>query len=174
MSKSLCAQFHAWEKWSGRRVLKLKDAWEPTPFPAELPLTERAQRRSRPAIPTPNLGYNAPSARGAAPDQVSEVRFACGVLRRKGGVVMVVALKREEAEERHRTRQHYALATRLSEGQMLIVVRHCASLEADNAIQPRWNYVPTRAFHLQVYGERGLLLTSILTERFESRGVLEM
>ena len=171
--ESLCAEFHARERQAAE-VLKLGDAWEPTPFPAELPAAERARRCDDPPfLPKPWI-QRPPRLVEPPPDQVSEVRFACGVLRRKGGVVMVVALKREEAEEKHRTRQHYALAARLPDGN-LIVVRHCTGWSPHNPIQPRNpNYVPTRAFHLQVYGERGLLLHVDFDERFENRGVLEM
>ena len=90
------------------RVHRLGDAWEPSPFPIEVPEAERAQRCDEPPFPAQPWIAPPPGLVNAPPTQPGEVRFASKSLRRQGGLVLVVALTREEAEERHRTRQNYA------------------------------------------------------------------
>jgi hypothetical protein len=171
--ESLCAGFHAKEKRAAE-VLKLGDAWEPAPFPAELAAAERARRCDDPPFPTKPWIRPSPRLVEAPPDQVGEVRFARDKLWRKGGVVMVVALTREEAEEKHRTRQHYALAARLPDGHLL-VVRHHTGWSPHDPRQPRNpDYVSARTFHLEVYGARGRLLHVNISEDLDRCGVLQM
>jgi hypothetical protein len=99
---SLCAEFRS-KEGEAANALKLGDAWEPAPFPCEVPESERARRcddplfRTTPWIPRPSRLVEEP------PQEVGEVRFARDVLWRKGGVVMFVVLTREEAEDKHRT-----------------------------------------------------------------------
>ena len=62
--------------------------------------------RPEPWIPPP------PGLVAEPPAQPGEVRFARGVFRRRGAVILFVPLTRDEAEEKHRTRQDYALARR--------------------------------------------------------------
>src|SRR5262245_19173682 len=83
--ESWCAGCHAREKRAAE-VLKLGDAWEPAPFPVELPQAERAQRCSDPPFLTKPWIPRPPRLVETPPDQVGEVRFACDVLWRKGGV----------------------------------------------------------------------------------------
>src|SRR5262245_28979207 len=77
----------------------------------------------RPAIPDETLDTSPSSTGGdaARPGRRSSLRVRRAVAQGRRG--MVGALTREEAEEKHRTRQHYALATRLPDGHLL-VVRH--------------------------------------------------
>jgi hypothetical protein len=171
--ESLCAEFHAREKQAAE-VLKLGDAWEPAPFPVELAAAERARRcddppfLTKPWIPRPLRLVDAP------PDQVGEVRFAHNILRREGRVVMFVAFTREEAEEKHRTRQDYVLAARLPDGN-LIVVRHHTGWSPHDPKQPRNpNYVPTRTFYLEAYGARGRVLRVNFSEPVAEPGPLKM
>jgi len=171
--ESLCAEFRAMERQAAE-VHKLGDAWEPTPFPVELPAAERARRCDDPPFVTKPWIPRPPRLVEPTPDQVGEVRFAHDILWREGGVVMFVAFTREEAEEKHRTRQDYALAARLPDGN-LIVVRHDTGWSPHDPAQPRNpNYVPTRTFYLEAYGARGRVLHVNFDERFENRGVLKM
>ena len=87
------------------RVHRLGDAWEPSPFPIEVPEAERAQRCDEPPFPARPWIAPPPGLVNAPPTQPGEVRFASKSLRRRSGLVLVVALTHEEAEERHRTRQ---------------------------------------------------------------------
>jgi hypothetical protein len=171
--ESLCAEFHARESRAAE-VLKLGDAWEPAPFPAELPEPERERRcddppfLTKPWIPRPARLVEPP------PDQVGEVRFAREVLWRKGGVVMFVALSREEAEEKHRTRQDYTLAARLPDGN-LIVVRHRTGWSPHDPEQPgNPDYVPSRTFYLDAYGTRSRVLHANFSEPVAEPGPLKM
>jgi hypothetical protein len=170
---SLCAEFRSKEA-AVAKYLKLGDAWEPAPFPAEVPAAERARRCDDPLfLPTPWIP-RPPRLVEQPPSEVGEVRFAHAVLRRKGGVTMLVALTREEAEERHRTRQQYALAARLSDGNLL-VIRHHTGWSPHSPDQPKNpNYVPTRTFHLEVHGTRSRVLHSGFHEDLDKSGEMQM
>ena len=170
---SLCAEFRSKEA-AVAKYLKLGDAWEPAPFPAEVPAAERARRCDDPLfLPTPWIP-RPPRLVEQPPSEVGEVRFAHTVLRRKGGVTMLVALTREEAEERHRTRQQYALAARLSDGNLL-VIRHHTGWSPHSPDQPKNpNYVPTRTFHLEVHGTRSRVLHSGFHEDLDKSGEMQM
>ncbi len=171
--ESLCAEFRVKES-EAAKVLKLGDAWEPAPFPAEVPQSERPRRCDDPRFPATPWIRRPPRLVEAPPDLVGEVRFAHGVLLRGDGVIMFVALTREEAEEKHRTRQVYALAARLRDGHLL-VVRHVTRWSPYDPDQPKNpDYVPTRTFYLEVHGARGRLLQTTFSERFAKPGVVEM
>jgi hypothetical protein len=171
--ESMCAGCHAREKRAAEG-LKLGNAWESAPFPVELPQAERARRCDDPPFVTKPWIPRPPRLVEPPPDQVGEVRFAHDVLWRKDGVMMAVALTREEAEEKHRTRQHYALAARLPDGN-LIVISHYTWWSPHNPRQPRNpNYIPARRFHLEVYGARGRLLHVNISEDLDRLGVLRM
>ena len=101
---SLCAEFRSQEEKIAR-VHRLGDAWEPSPFPIEVPEAERAQRCDERPFPAQPWIASPPGLVNAPPTQPGEVRFASKSLRRRSGLALVVALTREEAEERHRTRQ---------------------------------------------------------------------
>jgi hypothetical protein len=119
---SLCAEFRAKEQHAAR-TLKLGDAWEPAPFPVEVPEAERPRRCDDPLFVTQPWIPRPPQLAEPAPQQVGEIRFSEDVVWRKRGLIMLVALTREQAEDKHRTRQRYVLVTRLADGHLL-VVRH--------------------------------------------------
>ncbi len=169
----LRAVFHSKERRAAE-VLKLGDAWEPAPFPAEVPEAERARRCNDPLFHTTPWIPRPPRLVEAPPDLVGEVRFAHGVLWRGHGVIMFVALTREQAEEKHRTRQHYALAARLPDGHLL-VVRHSTGWSPHSPDQPKNpDYVPTRSFHVEVHGARSRLLHAYFSECVDEPGVMRM
>jgi hypothetical protein len=171
--ESLCAEFRSKESHAAK-VLKLGDAWEPAPFPAEVPAADRARRCNEPLFLTKPWIPRPPRLVGEPPGQVGEVGFARDVLWRKGGVVMFVVLTREEAEEKHRTRQNYALATRLADGNLLVLY-HRTGWSPHSPDQPKNpRYVPSRDFFLALHGTRGRLLYAELHEDFDNRGVLQM
>ena len=119
---SLGAEFRLQEE-KVAKFHRLGDAWEPSPFPIEVPDAERAQRCDEPPFPARPWIVPPPGLVNAPPTQPGEVRFASKSLRRRGGLVLVVALTREEAAERHRARQDYVLAMRRPD-ESLLVVRH--------------------------------------------------
>src|SRR5262245_59289471 len=81
--ESLCAEFHAMERQAAE-VLKLGGAWEPAPFPVELPQAQRGPRCDDPPFSTKPWIPRPPRLMEPAPDQVGEVRFAHDVLQREG------------------------------------------------------------------------------------------
>jgi hypothetical protein len=170
---SLCAEFRSKEAEEAK-ALNLGDVWEPTPFPAEVPEPERAQRCDDPPFITTPWIPRPPRLVEAPPDLVSEVRFARGVLRRRDGVMMLVALTREEAEELHRTRQDYALATRLSDGHLLVLRHHTRWSPHDPDQPTNPNFVPSRSFYLEVHGPRERLLQGHFDEDLHQVGLMRM
>ena len=137
---SLGAEFRS-EEEKIARVHRLGDAWEPSPFPIEVPEAERAQRCDEPPFPAQPWIAPPPGLVNAPPTQPGEVRFASKSLRRQGGLVLVVALTREEAEERHRTRQDYVLAMRRPD-ESLLVVRHHTGWSPHDPAAGNPNYIP--------------------------------
>ena len=101
------------------------------------------------------------------------MRFAKETRWRKGRVILVLPLTREQAEEKHRTHQDYALATRL-QGGTLLVRNHRTGWSPHDPEQPRNpDYVPTRRIALAAYGSFGRVWAQF-DEGFDARGVLEM
>jgi hypothetical protein len=172
-SASLCAEFRSKEAEVAKH-LNLGDAWQPAPFPVEVPAAERERRCDDPLfLPTPWIPRPARLVE-EPPSEIGEVRFASTILQRKAGVTMLVALTREQAEERHRTRQQYALATRLSDG-YLLVIRHRTGWSPHSPDQPKNpDYVPNRTFYLEVHTGRDRLLQARFSEPVCRHGVLEM
>src|ERR1051325_4769361 len=58
---------------------------------------------------------------GAPPQEIGDVRFAKGLVRRNGQLILVVPLSRQEAEERHRDVEDYVFATRLPNGLLVLL-----------------------------------------------------
>jgi hypothetical protein len=170
---SLCADFRSRES-KVANFLQLGHAWEPSPFPIEVPEAERAQKCDEPPFPARPWIAPRPGLLNEIPMQPGEVRFASKGLRRKGGFVLFGALTREEAEERHRTRQDYVLAMRLPDNNLL-VVHHWSRWSPHDPEQPRNpHYIPSRRFLLEVYGARGRLLQAGFSEPISRYDFLEM
>jgi hypothetical protein len=115
-----CAECHAQEARTVK-AMKLERLWEPSPFPVELPAGKRA-RVSEPVFTTMPWPEQPSWLWQDMPRQPGEMRYAKDVVRH-GGPRLLVALTREEAEERHRERESYALAARLTDG-LLVLVYH--------------------------------------------------
>ena len=169
---AIYATFHAREAETAEK-LKLGDIWEPSPFAVEVPEAERTTRCAEPLFVTTPWIARPPGLVQEVPEHPGEIRFADHTIWRKGRVVMLVALSREEAEERHRTRQEYSLATRLPGGNLLVLCHYTNWSPHD--VDPRRdpNYLPIRSFLLNVYGSMGRLWTQF-GEDFEERGVIRM
>ena len=149
---------------------RLGDAWEPSPFPIEVPEAERAQRCDEPPFPARPWIASPPGLVNAPPTQPGEVRFASKSLRRRSGLALVVALTREEAEERHRTRQDYVLAMRRPD-ESLLVVRHHTGWSPHDPERSRYSY---RHFHVELHGSEGRFLHASIHEEIHRPGVLKM
>jgi hypothetical protein len=170
---SLCADLRLRESEVASR-LQLGGAWESAPFAVEVPETERARKSdeplflTKPWIPRPAGLVEEP------PAQPGDVCFAKGILRRRGRLILFVPLTRDEAEEKHRTRQDYALVTRRPDGN-LFVVRHATGWSPHDPEQPRnpASY-PRRSYHVEVHGPRERLSQAAVYEDFDERDTLHM
>jgi hypothetical protein len=171
-SKEICAEFHAREAKTAK-ALKLGDIWEPSPFPVEVPEAERNERCADPCFTTTPWIARPPGLVQEVPEQPGEVRFAESAVWRKGRVVLLVALTREEAEEKHRTRQDYVLATRLPGGNVLVLDHHTGWSPHDPFYARDRDYVPTRSFRLNVHGPSGRSQI-FFEEHYYNRGVVEL
>jgi hypothetical protein len=168
---AVCAKLHAREA-ENVKALKLERIWEPAPFPVELPPAERAKSAdplflTTPWIPTP------PGLWQELPNEPGEVRFAKKVRWRGDEQILLVALSREEAEERHRAREEYVMAARLADGFLLVV--HL--FEWDRNHPEAFNYVPEWSppalLTIQLRGHSHVLRASTSTDRHHT-GVLEI
>jgi hypothetical protein len=149
---------------------RLGDAWEPSPFPIEVPDAERAQRCDEPPFPARPWIVPPPGLVNAPPTQPGEIAYASRVLRRRSGLVLAVALTRAEAEERHRTRQDYVLAVRRPD-ENLLVVRHLTWWSPHD---PERRRNSCRSFHVELHGSEGLFLHAWIDEEIERPRVLRM
>ncbi len=152
------------------KVHRLGDAWEPSPFPIEVPEDERAQRCDEPPFPARPWIVPPPGLVNTPPTQPGEIACASRVLRRRSGLVLAVALTREEAEERHRTRQDYVLAVRRPD-ESLLIVRHLTGWSPHDSERMRNSY---RRFLVELHGPEGLSLYASIHEEIERPRVLRM
>jgi hypothetical protein len=112
--ETVCAEFHAKEA-ATIKALKLEHVWEPSPFPCELPVAERVNRSAEPPFSPAPWTTKPEWLLSEAPSRPGEVAFAKEIHIRDGRVVMQVPITPEKAEDRHREREHYAFAVRLSD-----------------------------------------------------------
>jgi hypothetical protein len=119
-TEAICSEFHAKEDKLAK-ASKLGDVWEPTPFPVELPQSERTSQLADPLFrPTPWIP-RPPELFGDPPEMPGEVRFAKDWLRRSGRVMLIAPLTPAEAQERHRNVEPYVLAARLERGALALL-----------------------------------------------------
>jgi hypothetical protein len=144
MSKDIaaaCAECHEQEARSVE-AMKLHRYWEPSPFPVEARSSFRkfllaggagaharrlfaekcAADVSEPAFTGTPWPERPPWLWQDVPHQPGEIRYAKNFVRH-GGTRLLVALTREEAEERHREWERYTLAARLPDGLLVLVSR---------------------------------------------------
>ena len=168
---SVCEGFRRKEAETAKE-LKLGDIWEPAPFAVEVPKTER-MKCAEPRFATKPWVSRPPGLLGDPPEGLGEVRFARYTLGRKGRLILLVPLTREEAEERHRTYQDYVLVTRLEDGN-LFVLNHRTGWSPDDPERPtKPDYVPIRKFRVDAYGSLGCVCARF-EEDFDARDVLKM
>jgi hypothetical protein len=168
---SVCEGFRRKEAKTAKE-LKLGDIWEPAPFAVEVSKTER-MKCAEPHFATKPWVSCPPGLLGDPPESLGEARFARYTLGRKGRVILLVPLTREEAEERHRTYQDYVLVTRLEDGN-LFVLNHRTGWSPDDPERPmKPDYVPIRKFRVDAYGSLGCVCARF-EEDFDARDVLKM
>ena len=170
---SLGAEARSWEA-KVAKVHRLGAAWEPSPFPTEVPETERAQKCDEPPFSARPWIAPPPGLVNAPPKEPGEIGYASKLLHRRSGLILAIALTRAEAAERHRTRQDYVLAMRRPD-ESLLVVRHLTGWSPHDPEQPRNPaYVPRRRYHVEVRGSQGRFLYASIDEESGRPGVLRM
>jgi hypothetical protein len=168
----ICNEFHAAEALMAK-TLKLGKAWEPSSFPVEITEVERIAKSAEPQFITTPWVARSPGLIEEVPDRPGEVRFATLAFQRQGRFLLFAPLTRQEAEERHQSRQDYVLATRLFSG-VLLLLRHYTGWSPYDPEPPRNPaYVPRREFYLEAYGSLGRLRTEF-SELFDQRGIVKM
>src|SRR5262249_33996370 len=118
---NICGIFHAKEAQTAK-AMDLGEIWEPSPFPIELPVADRASRSDDPLfVPTP-WRARPPWLLQDMPSRPGEIRFAKD---RIGGnrQLLLVPISREQAEQRHRDVEPYVVAARLPDGILAILIR---------------------------------------------------
>ena len=170
---SLGAEARSWEA-KVAKVHRLGAAWEPSPFPTEVPETERAQKCDEPPFSARPWIAPPPGLVNAPPKEPGEIGYASKLLHRRSGLILAIALTRAEAAERHRTRQDYVLAMRRPD-ESLLVVRHLTGWSPHDPEQPRNPaYVPRRRYHVEVRGSEGRFLHASIDEESGRPRVLRM
>ncbi len=169
---AVCADCHAREAATAK-ALKLGNAWEPSPFPAELPQMQRATTVSEPSFAVTPWVSRPSGLWQEAPDQTGDVRYAVLSLTRNGRQILWSPLRREQAEARHVNREDYVLSSRMPDG-VLLVLRHSAGWSPHDPEQPKNpDYVPLRNFYFHLYGTMGRM-TACFDERHEEAGILKL
>jgi hypothetical protein len=145
-----CELFHARET-AAAQAWELGENWDPSPFPAELPIADRHRCADPlfPVLPWPDrpewLLADAPSSPG-------DLRFAKDRLFRKGEVTLLVPLDRKEAGIRHTDYEPYVLAGRMPDG-LLAVLR----FGGDDRLDPNRagdRRPDRRHLHVDLYGPK--------------------
>jgi hypothetical protein len=146
----VCAKLHEWEAETVK-ALKLERIWEPSPFPVELPASERSRLAEPPFLPTPWI----PSPSGLwqeLPTQPGEVRFAKQYRHGKEGLILPAALSPEEAKERHEALEDYVMVARLANGLLLKVA--FSGWDRNNPEVRTYvsTWTPRASLHIELHG----------------------
>jgi hypothetical protein len=131
---SVCVEHHDREARTAE-ALELGDAWEPSPFPVEVPASERKKKKSaehvfRPVLwPTPPPGLF-----GELPDNPGEVQYASGLHWRALQPCLLEPLTADQAADRHRVLESYVQVVRLPDG-LLLTIHRAAKCGSSTASQ---------------------------------------
>jgi hypothetical protein len=156
--------YRAWED-AVARGHKIEQAWEPSPFPAQLSTTQRTAKSGDPKLKTtPWLDFPA-TWRQDPPETPGGMRFAGDWWYRQDRLELLHPITREQAEARHRNFEHYVLAKRLSAEQVLILGRGASLMRND---LHRLTYI------LWIYDSQGQRMIVEFQGNYDDRGILEM
>ena len=148
------------------KEFKLEEAWEPTPFPVELPAAQRTAKSADPIF-TPAPWIEFPDTwRQSPPDVPGEVRFARDFWHREARLSLLHPITREQAQACHADLERYVLATRFSEGNWLVVA-YSAS-EKGGRLPPVVRYI------LWIYNADSQRLIADFQEDHDEPGLLQM
>lgn len=117
-----CAEYHAKEAETVK-AMKLERFWEPSPFPVELPGSGRPCKSDEPSFVTTPWPAPPPWLWQELPQAAGSVCYARDKLYRGQDIALLVALTRDETEERHRMQETYVLAARVPDGLLAVIRR---------------------------------------------------
>jgi hypothetical protein len=143
---SFCAEHHAAQE-TAARALKLEDAWQPTPFPMELPTNRRAAETSEPRFDMKPWAERPHWLLGEPPVKAGEVAFARRAVMLGGRLQMLVPLTRNEAEAAWENFEDFNVFVRSLAGTPLTLL--------DDGSHRR--YHDESRYTLWVYGDRLLI-----------------
>jgi hypothetical protein len=166
---SICEEYHAKEATIAQ-ALDLGDAWEPSPFPIELPKPQRASRPSETPLVTVPWVATPPGVVSEPPDQAGKIAFARDWSRRKGRIIMVAPLTCEEAQAAHENEESYSLFSRLP-GRRLLVLSRETSYSPHNPEQSAGR--SRQLYCLRIHGP-AVTLRADFTEEEQERGNLKL
>lgn len=170
--RSVCEEHHRLEAESAK-ALKLGDAWEPTPFAAELPAASRAKANEPAFAKTPWIARQ-DWLLGEPPGRVGDVLFSKSAVWRKGRIVPLVPITGAEAQERHERYDEYCLFTLIAEGALLML--HYPGNTSPHDPDPiRYNEFGRTRTHFQVsVNKPSGQLVARCCELFEARGTVAL
>lgn len=169
--EGFCARLHAREA-ENIKAMKLEHIWEPSPFPVELPAAERGRTAEAPFVTTPWVS-RPPGLLQEAPQNPGEVRYAKEYFYRGDDVMLVVPLTIEAAEERHREGEDYVLATRLSDGILLVITRDCHGDRDAEVYSPYPVRSPHASFRIRLHTSSDII-TALASPDRNDTGVINL
>jgi hypothetical protein len=168
---AVCADLHKREA-ATVKALKLERIWEPSPFPVELPASERSRLAEPLFLPTPWIP-SPPGLWQEVPTQPGEVRFAKQYLYSKDGLILPGALSPQEAKERHEAREEYVMVARLADRVLLRIV--FSGLDRNNpelsAYDSTWT--PSLSLDIELLGPSHVARARTSTD-WDRTGVIEL
>jgi hypothetical protein len=167
----VCAKLHKWEAETVK-ALKLERIWEPSPFPVELPASERSRLAEPLFLPTPWIP-SPPGLWQEVPTQPGEVRFAKRYWRSDGDLILPGALSVEEAKERHEALEDYVMVARLTDG-LLLIIRFSGWDRNDPKVQTyasTWS--PSLSLDIELHGASRFVAVRTSTD-WHRTGVLQL
>jgi hypothetical protein len=168
LARGEAAVFEHYRAWEGEvaRGHKIEQAWEPSPFPAQLPASLRTAESADPELtPLPWIDFPATWREDPPETPGGEIRFAVRWWYRQDRLELLHPITREQAEARHCNFEEYVLAKRLPTGQVLILGRSASSMRND---------LPLVRYILWIYDSQGQRMIVDFQEYLNNRGTVEM
>jgi len=167
LARGKAAVFEHYRAWEAKvaRGYKIEQAWEPSPFPAQLPASQRATKSADPKLtPTPWLDFPT-TWRQEPPETPGEVRFGRDWWHRQGRLLLH-PITRDQAEGYHRDFEDYTLATRLPHGQLLVLMYYGTPKDGRSS--------PPVRYYLRIYDSQRRFMIAEFREDCEDPGILKM
>ena len=147
--ETVCAECHAKEAETIKE-LKLEHIWEPSPFPVEVPVAQRASQTAEPIFNT-TPWIDRPTLLQEMPEKFGDIRFAKDMLERDGRPKLLAPIGRFEAGERHRDLESYVLAARLPDD-LTLLLRRQSDLDRNDPDPMRYQNGPWINLVIELWG----------------------